>query len=318
MPDRAILTRDDLARLRAGRSASGLPAPGSFLVRSGVTAAPEPAADGSRRMTFVIRSGAAADRNGYRTNPKGWHTDNYLRNPVVLWAHDQTSLPLGRCTRLWTEGEQLKGEVEFTPEGELRFNDSVFNLLRGGFLNAVSAGWSPIDYEFVDLEDGGWEIAFSEQELMEFSIVPIPADPGALRQAADAGIDVGPVRAWAQKLLGEPRYIITAPDAVAASVERVKAVAEQFATFYPGAKALVLPDGYTIAPLPDTDTPALSTMTAAQLEAETAAIVAGPDPSNDPASTPAAVPTPEATSAGLPLDWYRVQLEHAQAEQEST
>lgn len=314
MPERPILTIDELARqCHAARvKAETIPVAGSFAVRAAMTAAVEPAADGSRRMTFILRSGETADRNGYRTNSRGWKTDDYMRNPVVLWAHDQASLPLARCIRLWTDGDMLKAEAEFTPAGALRFNDSVFDLLQGGFLNAVSCGWVPIDYEFVETEDGAWEIAFKEQDLIEFSIVPVPADPGSLRIAAAQGLDVGPVRAWAQRLLAEPRYVITTAHGL--SMTAVAAIREQFETFYPGAKALVLADGMTVTPLPGTDAPPIPTMTADALAAETAAIAAGPDPDHDPARIPAAVPTPEATSAGLPLDWYRCQVDQARAE----
>lgn len=318
MSERPILSIDELARqCHAARvKAESIPAAGSFSVRAAMTAVIEPPTDGSRRMIFVLRSGEDTDRNGYRTNPGGWRTENYMRNPVVLWAHDQTSLPVARCTRLWTDGDMLLAEAEFTPEGMLRFNDSVFELLAGGFLNAVSCGWVPIDYEFVELEDGGWEIAFKEQDLIEFSVVPVPADPGALRVAAARGLDVGPVRAWAQKLLGEPRYIITA-DGVDAGGRAAAAIRKQFEEFYPGARALVVPAGMTITALPGTDAPDIPTMTAGELAAEVAAITAGVEDA-DTASTDAAASTTEVTSAGLPLDWYRVQLELAKAEQEKS
>ena len=44
-------------------------------------------------------------------------------------------------------------------------------------------------------------VDFAEQELLEFSIVPVPANAECLVEARAAGIDVEPLRAWAEKTL---------------------------------------------------------------------------------------------------------------------
>jgi hypothetical protein len=48
-------------------------------------------------------------------------------------------------------------------------------------------------------------IDFLRQELLEFSCVPVPANPDALIQARAKGIDTAPMVSWAERVLdGEP------------------------------------------------------------------------------------------------------------------
>jgi hypothetical protein len=70
-----------------------------------------------------------------------------------------------------------------------------------GFLSATSVGFMPTKYAFVDDPERRWGIDFLEQELLEFSCVPVPANPEALIDAKAAGIDTAAVREWAEKIL---------------------------------------------------------------------------------------------------------------------
>lgn len=89
-------------------------------------------------------------------------TGQYLRNPVVLWMHDQRNLPVARTTSLQREGAVWEAEFEFLP-GDDRA-ERVQNAWERGFLNAASINWD---------ED--------TNELLEWSFVGVPADPDALR-----------------------------------------------------------------------------------------------------------------------------------------
>jgi len=83
------------------------------------------------------------------------------------------------------------------------------------------------------------------------SAVPIPAEPRALRVAAAAGIDVGPIRAWCKALIEEPRYLVTLP--AGARKEMANVVKATFAEFYPGAKVFVKTADVRIDPFGGTD-----------------------------------------------------------------
>lgn len=171
------------------------------------------AADGdSRSVSFTI-STQSVDRMGDTISIDGWKLEAYRKNPVVLWAHDSTSLPVGKAPKIWTDKTSLKAEAEFTPAGMARFNDTVYDMIKGGFLNATSVGFAPLKYAFVDDPTRKYGIDFLEQELLEFSIVPVPANSEALVESRAAGIDLDPVLDWAEKLLG-------------ADAERVKKLAD--------------------------------------------------------------------------------------------
>jgi HK97 family phage prohead protease len=140
----------------------------------------------SRSLTFII-STASVDRMGDTIAVDGWKLDAFRKNPVVLWAHDSTSLPVAKATKVWIEQGRLMANAEFTPSGIARFNDTVFDMLKAGFLNATSVGFAPLKYAFTDDPQRRFGIDFMEQELLEFSVVPVPANAEALIQARSAG-----------------------------------------------------------------------------------------------------------------------------------
>lgn len=157
--------------------------------------------EGSRSVGFTI-STDSVDRMGDTIDQAGWQLEAYRKNPVVLWAHDSSSLPVGKAPKIWLEKSKLKADAEFTPKGMARFNDTVFDMVKGGFLNATSVGFAPLKYAFVDDPNRKWGIDFMEQELLEFSIVPVPANAEALVEGKAAGIEVDLLLDWAEKLIG--------------------------------------------------------------------------------------------------------------------
>jgi HK97 family phage prohead protease len=159
-------------------------------------------ADDSRVLTFTI-STASVDRQGDSVAIDGWELGAYRKNPVVLWAHDYTSLPLARSLTEWKEGGALKSRVEFTPAGMARFNDTVFDMYKGGFLSAVSVGFLPTKWAWAEDEGRKYGIDFLAQELLEFSCVPVPANAEALIEARSAGLDMEPLKDWAASILKE-------------------------------------------------------------------------------------------------------------------
>lgn len=223
----------------------------STVVRAAFTTQVQKDGDGQGYI-FILATGDT-NRNGWKLNPSGWKLDNFKANPVFLWAHDDSKLPIGRCDKVWVEGDLLKIHVIPTPRGLSSFNDTIWDLYDKDFLKSVSAGWLPLKYALIYDEKDHWtgNIECEEQELVEGSAVPIPAEPRALRVAAAGGIDVGPMRAWCKAMLDEPRYLITVPDST--RPEASAAVRQQFLDFYPAAKVLVVPKSVGIAAMDGTD-----------------------------------------------------------------
>lgn len=147
----------------------------------------------TRRMTFTISTGSV-DRDRDTVNPKGWMLDNFRKNPIILFAHDYHALPVAKAVHISKTDEALIATAEFPPIGTYPFADQVHDMLKAGFLNATSVGFRATKDPIFNDERKGLD--FSEQELMEFSIVPIPSNPDALIQQRDGGAAGAVTRQW--------------------------------------------------------------------------------------------------------------------------
>lgn len=173
----------------------------SLLPRVYKTFAAEVKAEGdeARLIRFRITTDAV-DRERDVLSPAGWKLDHYLKNPVVLWAHDYRQPPIARAREIVSTEHGLSSLAEFPPRGVHPFADTIYDLLKGGFLNSASVGFNPTKPPVYNEERKGYD--YAEQELLEFSVVPVPANPEALVEARAAGIDLQPIKKWAEKVLG--------------------------------------------------------------------------------------------------------------------
>ena len=134
------------------------------------------------KISFIA-STETQDRYGDIVNQRGWALEAYDRNPVVLFNHQANSLPIGKGLVRVKDG-QLLIDVEFDQDDE--FARKIEKKARGGFLNAVSVGFNPIeavsrselpkDHPAYSTRGGQF---FNKSELLEVSIVTIPANSEA-------------------------------------------------------------------------------------------------------------------------------------------
>lgn len=129
-------------------------------------------------IPFVL-STPGVKRDGINLAGIPFSLERYQTNPVVLANHDYDNFPIGRgnISSVQTRsGEALIAEVEFD------LNDPLGALadskVRNGFLHAVSIGWSDVDAQGVPTSVSGRKVA--AHEILEFSLVSVPADPDAL------------------------------------------------------------------------------------------------------------------------------------------
>ena len=141
------------------------------------------AGGGDYGLLTVVASTGDVDRHGDVIAPEGWRLEAYRRNPVVLWAHDYRRPAIGRAAAVWREGDALLAQVEFAPT---EFAGEVAALYRQGYQQGVSVGFRPIRFEERrDARSGAFlGIRFLEQELLEISAAPVPANGRALRRGA--------------------------------------------------------------------------------------------------------------------------------------
>jgi hypothetical protein len=136
-----------------------------------------------RRVTVVVSTGDVARDNAI-IDQSGWVFDNYDRNPVVLWCHDDQSLPIARA--LPAERQVTANElIEVHEFASHPAADNVFQAVRGGFVNATSVRWLPGETQVRKVGDRNLLVFTKGHELLESSYVPIPADPSCLVMRAD-------------------------------------------------------------------------------------------------------------------------------------
>lgn len=153
----------------------------------------EKAADKPRTISFVA-SDETVDRYGDIIRADGWDLTAYKKNPVLLFGHNSREPPIG-TTDVRIDGKRLMAEATFLPEGVSAFADEIWRIVDAGALRAMSVGFLPTEtplpiWKDDDEETGiitGFE--FVGQELLENSIVPVPANPAALAVARSVASD---------------------------------------------------------------------------------------------------------------------------------
>ncbi len=147
--------------------------------------------DESSRVVRFVGSTEDVDRDGDVIQVSGWDLRPFKKNPVVLWSHDYRIPAIGKAIRVEKVEGKLTFDVEFAKREEHELADTIFRLVKGGFLRATSVGFIP--KEIADRTDEeGEKLAsgrlFKKQELLELSIVNVPSNPHALEEAYAKGI----------------------------------------------------------------------------------------------------------------------------------
>jgi HK97 family phage prohead protease len=122
------------------------------------------------------------DRFSERIDPAGWDFKSYLKNPVVEWAHRYDSPAIGKADGLYTDENGLHGLVVFNDKDYDSFGWAIGERVRRGVIRAGSVGFRVLEIEIPSKEGGkdGTALIFRKQELLEFSICNVPANPFAL------------------------------------------------------------------------------------------------------------------------------------------
>lgn len=175
-----------------------------------------------RREVTIAYSAESIDRDGDIIRQKGIDLKAYRKNPIVLFAHGarwgpaEGQLPIARSMKLFRSDDGLKSfSVDRFVAADIHLlGDTVFRMLASSpaFLNAASIGFLPLKVEERELEDDEkerfWRAAdFKKVEKLEHSIVPVPANSDALRGAKSAGIDIAPIKTWAEGILDKDALV---------------------------------------------------------------------------------------------------------------
>lgn len=135
-------------------------------------------APGTDPLEFVL-SDDTVDRYGDVIEQEGWVLTNFRKNPIALFGHS-SSFPIGKWSNVRVEGNKLLARLNLAAKGTSARIDELINLVEQGILRAVSVGFSPIESEPIDPKKPYGGVRYTKQELLETSLVSVPANPAAL------------------------------------------------------------------------------------------------------------------------------------------
>lgn len=132
-------------------------------------------------MLDFIASDDTLDRYNEVINQDGWQLDNFLANPVVPDCHDYSSITriLGRdvlTKEQQVQGGKLRCRTLFAVDNPL--GNLAYKMAKGGFIRSMSVGFIPLEWVSGDSKDKP-DRTYTECELLEKSLVVVPANPGA-------------------------------------------------------------------------------------------------------------------------------------------
>lgn len=135
---------------------------------------------------WIIANTPALDRDKDRIFPEKIDTENFTKNPALFWGHNYRDpwAMIGRIGEWNVTSEQFKFKPELRePVNENDPMQIIRSLWDTGILRAASIGFMPKDKPAPN-EEGGYD--YGEIELLEISLVPIPAHQDAMRMAIKA------------------------------------------------------------------------------------------------------------------------------------
>ena len=135
------------------------------------------------RVVEFIATKEVVDRDGDIVKVSGLNVKNYKKNPVILLNHDRRGLPVGKAVRVVKSGGELKVKIKFADPEEYSVADTVYKLVKGGYINAVSMGLMP-DWETMEYKEDKKTKkrirTINKADILEISIVTVPANQEAL------------------------------------------------------------------------------------------------------------------------------------------
>ena len=152
---------------------------------------------GEEPIMDFIASDETLDRYNELISADGWVLENFQRNPVIADCHDYSSITkiLGRADSIAVADGKLVNRVRFcldNPMGNL-----AYKMAKGGFIKSQSVGFIPLEWVNGSGKDEPAR-TYTKQELLEVSLVVVPANPAAtiglaLKSGAIRRADLDPV-----------------------------------------------------------------------------------------------------------------------------
>lgn len=147
----------------------------------------------SRTVTFIA-SDDTRDSAGTVLNQDNWDLSRFNKNGVIGYQHkvyggwDDTDNPdnvIGKGVA-YIEDKKLMVDITFEPAEINPLAEKIYQKIMFGSLRAVSVGFLPIGRGRFGEGDDSDTYYFAGQQLLEVSVVNIPANPNALKKSLEA------------------------------------------------------------------------------------------------------------------------------------
>ncbi|KKL81599.1 hypothetical protein LCGC14_1993120, partial [marine sediment metagenome] len=129
----------------------------------------------------VLASTEDTDRDQEVIKQDGIDLKHFKKNPVILFAHKYSETPIGRAINTKITDAGLQIDIKFASKKANPLGQQVKELMKEGILKAVSIGFIPKE------RDENNPAIITKSEMLELSIVPVPANPHALALAVKKG-----------------------------------------------------------------------------------------------------------------------------------
>jgi HK97 family phage prohead protease len=129
----------------------------------------------SRTIEAVVSS-ETVDGHGEIIDQATWNLGRFLKNPIVLWQHDQSE-PIGHASEVRLANGKLTARITF---GRTTRGEEALTLFADKTLRAFSVGFVPGRIANETTPDGQTVRRLFNCELFEVSAVSIPSNPDAV------------------------------------------------------------------------------------------------------------------------------------------
>ena len=139
-------------------------------------------------MARFVLSDESVNRYGFRVITKGIDIKDFLKNPVMLYMHNRSILPIGKWEDVQVEDTRLTAEAVFDEADE--FALKIKSKVDQGILSACSASLAPLECSDSPKMwlPGQTMPTVTKCNLREASVVDIPGNASALKLLLGDGL----------------------------------------------------------------------------------------------------------------------------------
>lgn len=135
--------------------------------------------------TFVL-SDETVNSHGFWVKTEGIDLTEFEKNPVMLYAHDNWSMPIGRWENIRKENGQLLADAVFDENDEQ--GKKIAQKIKDGFIKACSIGLTVKELSEEELKQGQTRATVTKCSIFETSIVNIGSNSNALKLHFNGGV----------------------------------------------------------------------------------------------------------------------------------